>query len=44
MSIYADDTNVTIVSNDIESVIDDAIQERVNLSKWMRINQLSPIS
>ena len=38
-SIYADDTNVTITSDDIEI---EAQQELLNLAEWMRINKLSP--
>ena len=41
-SIYADDTNVTVASNDVMKLIDDASQEMINLSEWMRINKLSP--
>ena len=40
-SIYADDTNVTIASDDIQRMIDNASQEMLNLSEWMRINKLS---
>ena len=39
-SIYADDTNVTIVSNDVEELVFEAQQELLNLSEWMRINKL----
>ena len=41
-SIYADDTNVTIGSDDIQRMIDNASQEMLNLSEWMKINKLSP--
>ena len=41
-SIYADNTNVTIASNDINTLINDAQQELRNISEWMRINKLSP--
>ena len=41
-SIYADDTNVTIASDDIEKLVFEAQQELLNLSEWMRINKLSP--
>ena len=41
-SIYADDTNVTIASEDIEKLVFEAQQELLNLSEWMRINKLSP--
>ena len=43
-SIYADDTNVTIASDDIQRMIDNTSQEMLNLSEWMRINKLSPNS
>ena len=39
--IYADDTNVTVVSDDIQRMIDNASQEMLNLSEKMRINKLS---
>ena len=41
-SIYADDTSVTLASNDIEKLVLEAQQELLNLSEWMRINKLSP--
>jgi len=41
-SIYADDTNVTMASDDIQRMIDNASQEMLNLSEWMRLNELSP--
>ena len=41
-SIYADDTNVTIVSVDIQRMIDNASQKMLNLSEWMRIYKFSP--
>ena len=41
-SIYADGTNVTIASDDIQRMIDNPSQEMLNLSEWMRINKLSP--
>ena len=40
--VYADDTNVIIASDDIQRMIDNASQEMLNLSEWMRINKLSP--
>ena len=40
-SIYVDDTNVTIASDDIEKLIFEAQHELLNLSEWMRINKLS---
>ena len=41
-SIYADDTNVTVASNDMKQLTDDARQEMLNLLEWMRIKKLSP--
>ena len=41
-SIYADDTNVTIASNGKEKLVADAQVELINISKWMRVNKLSP--
>ena len=41
-SVYADDTTITIVSNDVEKLLCEAQQELLNLSEWMRINKLSP--
>ena len=41
-TIYADDTNVTIASEDIEKLVFEAQQELLNLSEWLRINELSP--
>ena len=40
-SIYTDDTSVTIASDDIQRMIDNASQEMLNLSEWMRIDKLS---
>ena len=33
---------MTVASKNIERLIDDASQEMLNLSEWMRINKLSP--
>ena len=41
-SIHADDTSVTIASDDVAKLIEDAHQELSNLSEWMRANKLSP--
>ena len=41
-SLYADDTQITIASDDIRKLVLDMQQELVNLSEWMRINKLSP--
>ena len=41
-SIYAADTIVTVESNDIKRLTEDARQEMLTLSEWMRINKLSP--
>ena len=43
-SIYADDTCVIVASDDIQRMIDNASQEMLNLSEWMRSNKLSPNS
>ena len=40
-SVYADDTTVTITSNDVEKILHEA-QELFNLSEWMRIYNISP--
>ena len=40
--IYADDTNITIASDDVAKLVVDAHQELSNLSEWMRVNKLSP--
>ena len=40
-SVYADDTTVTITSNDVEKSLHEAQQELFNFSEWMRINKLS---
>ena len=41
-SIYADDTSITIASNDVAKLVEDAHQQLSNLSEWMRVNKLSP--
>ena len=41
-SIYADDTSITIASDDVAKLFEDAHQELSNLSEWMRVNKLSP--
>ena len=40
--LYADDTQITIASDDVEKLVLDTQNELVNLSEWMRINKLSP--
>ena len=40
--IYADDTNVTIASNDKEKLVAVAQAELDNIAEWMRVNKLSP--
>ena len=43
--VYADDTTITIASNDVENVeklLCEAQQELLHLSEWMRINKLNP--
>ena len=41
-SIYADDTSITIASDDVAKLVEDAHQELSNLSEWMRVNKLRP--
>ena len=38
-SIYAEDTNITIASNDVLKLVEDAHQELSNLAEWMRVNK-----
>ena len=40
-NIYADDTNITIESNDKEKVVVDAQAELHNITECMRVNKLS---
>jgi len=40
-NVYADNTTVTITSNDVEKILHEAQQELFNLSEWMRISKLS---
>ena len=40
-SMYADDTHVTITSNNLENLLENAQRELLNISEWMRINKLS---
>ena len=41
-NIYADDTNITIASNDKEKLVADAQAELHNITEWMRVNKLTP--
>ena len=41
-SIYADDTSLTIASSNPVKLIEDAHQELLNISEWMRVNKPSP--
>ena len=41
-SIFADDTNIAILSDDVTKLVEDAHHELSNLSEWMRVNKLSP--
>ena len=41
-SIYADDTNITIASDDVARLVEEAHHELSNLSEWMRVNKSSP--
>ena len=40
-SMYADDTHVTIASNDSENLLENAQREFLNISEWVRINKLT---
>ena len=40
-SLYADDTQITIASDDVEKLLLDTQHELVNLFEWMRMNKLS---
>ena len=39
--MYADDTHVTVTSDSIEELFESAREEMMNISEWMRINNLS---
>ena len=39
--MYADDTHVTLTSDSVERLFEDAREEMKNISEWMRINKLS---
>ena len=41
-TIYADDTNITIASDDSVKLIENAHQKLSNLSEWMRVDKLGP--
>ena len=41
-SMYADDTHVTIASNDSDNLLENAQGELLNISEWIRINKLTP--
>ena len=41
-SIYADDTDITIASDNVVKLVEDAQHELSNLSEWMRLNKLGP--
>ena len=40
-SMYADDTHVTMTSNNLENLLENAQRELLNISEWMRINKLT---
>ena len=40
-SVYADDTHVTLTSNNVDDLITNAHRELRNISEWMRVNKLS---
>ena len=39
--MYADDTHVTITSNNLENLLESAQRVLLNISEWMRINKLT---
>ena len=39
--MYADDTHVTLTSNNIDDLIANAHKELRNVSEWMRVNKLN---
>ena len=39
--MYADDTEITISSNNQAEIIETAQAELLNIAEWMRINKLS---
>ena len=41
VSMYADDTQVTITSNNLENLLENAQRELLNISERMRINKLT---
>ena len=41
-NIYADDSSLTIASSNPVKLFEDAHQELINISEWMRLNKLSP--
>ena len=41
-SIYADDASITIASDDVAKLVEDAHQELSNIAELMRVNKLSP--
>ena len=43
-NIYADDTAITVASNNVVEMTESAHKELVNIAEWMRVNKLSPDS
>ena len=41
-NIYADDTNITIVQDNVTKLVEDAHHELLNLSEWVWVNKFSP--
>ena len=41
-NIYADDTAITIASNNVMEMTEGASKELANIAEWMRVNKLSP--
>ena len=40
-SMYADDTHVTITSNNLENLLENPQRAFINISEWMKINRLT---
>ena len=39
--MYTDDAHVTITSNNLENLLENAQRELLNISEWMGINKLT---
>ena len=40
-SMHADDTHVTITSDNLENLLENSQRELLNISEWMKINKLT---